>query len=426
MAAAFALTPAQHVDVVLNFNNKVHRTIYNGAIAPLPIDPFDCVQSQLMDFMAAITKKARDYGWSERIMLIPKTLPEGQDTEYLSMLTQHAQIPIDLIREYELSYVQNQTRERQDSFCLYTCVMDSLSQEGRAKVLNEESKYKLPLDPADPDSPLTEESGNLLLKVILIKSSVDNRSGAYSIRMKMAELDVLIVKLGFDIEKFNLQVRSFVDDLNRRGETSSDLSYNLIKAYKGVPIKEFIAFIDRMKDDNDGNDIDDQHTPDYIMDKAENKYKILVNENTWDTKLKENDDIMAIKAELSKLKKQRGNQKGKKSSKKKAKAKRKVDITRKPADVTKPVTIEGRKWYWCSAETGGKCHGVLRRHKPSECKGMANAESDSAAKKRSSKVGSATSKRLKVKANEALLNGEGEYSDSELSREQFSENEPME
>ena len=125
MAAAFALTPAQHVDVVLNFNNKVHRTIYNGAIAPLPIDPFDCVQSQLMDFMAAITKKARDYGWSERIMLIPKTLPEGQDTEYLSMLTQHAQIPIDLIREYELSYVQNQTRERQDSFCLYTLVPPS-------------------------------------------------------------------------------------------------------------------------------------------------------------------------------------------------------------------------------------------------------------------------------------------------------------
>ena len=91
------------------------------------------------------------------------------------MLTNHALVSIDLIRNYELSYVDSQTRERQDMHCLYTCMMDSLSQEGRAKVLTEKDKYTIPLDPTDPDfNPAL--SGNLLLKVVLMKSIIDNRS----------------------------------------------------------------------------------------------------------------------------------------------------------------------------------------------------------------------------------------------------------
>ena len=33
--------------------------------------------------------------------------------------------------------------------------------------------------------------------------------------------------------------------------------------------------------------------------------------------------------------------------------------------------FKGKKFWWCSSETRGKCNGVLRRHKPSECKGAA-------------------------------------------------------
>ena len=261
-------------------------------------------------------------------MKIPTTLPEDEDTVYINLLTHHAQISIEMIREYELLYVNSENRERQDMHCIYTCVMDSLSQEGRLKVLTEKEKYTIPSDPADEDSE-PAYSGNLLLKVVLTKSSVDNRSGAYSIRMKLSTLDGLIVTLSYDIEKFNLQVRQYIEDLSRRGETSDDVTFNLMKAYKVVPIKEFTTFIDRMKDENDGFDDEEQYTPQSIMDKAENKFKILSNEGAWDSKLKESNEIMAIKAELEKLKKQK-RQKGKKSSKKKGKSK--VDITRKPAD----------------------------------------------------------------------------------------------
>ena len=421
---AFALTPGQNVDAVLDFGDKSHRAIYEKSIAPLPIDSFDCVNTQLVDFMSALSKKAHDFGWTDRILKIPLTLPEAADTEYINMLTNHAQVTIETIREYELSYVATQTRERQDMHCLYSCLMDSLSQEGRSKVLTEKEKYTIPSDPADEDSE-PALSGNLLLKVILMKSTVDNRSGAYSIRMKLSELDVLIAKLGHNIEKFNHQVKNFIEDLSRRGETSDDVIYNLIKAYRVVPVKEFTSFVDRLKDDFDNmEEGDQQHTPQYLMDKAENKYKILVNEGTWDNTMNDKDELMALRAELNKLKKNSKKQAdGKPKAKNQKKSgKKRVDITRKPrGDLHKPVVIDGKEWYWCSKETGGKCNpGALRRHKPSECKGTAGDSGSTDSKKRS-KSGNEAKKRLKLKASETVINGEGDDTESEISREDFQE-----
>ena len=417
---AFSLTPGQNIDQVLNFDEKSHRAIYNNASAKLPIDAFDCVDTQLLDFMSALTKRAYDYGWVERILKIPLTLPEDPDTEYVNILTNHAKVSLNTIREYEESYVQQQTRARQDTHCLYTCVMDSLSQEGRMKVLNEKDKYLIEADPTDNDNDELVPSGNLLLKVVLMKSSVDNRSGSYSIRMKLAELDNLITRMDFDIEKFNDRVKSYLEDLSRRGETSDDVNYNLIKAYKTVPVREFVAFIDRLKDDDDNQEPEGRYTPQFIMDKAENKFKILVNENIWDTKMNEKDELMALRAEFDKLKKKtrktgKGGKGGKKSTKKR------VDITRKPKDIHKPVIIDGKEWYWCSKETGGKCNGVLCRHKPSECKGIsknaASSASTTSSKRSNSNNSNDSKKKLKIKAKETLINGEAEESDSDLSDE---------
>ena len=65
---AFALTPAQNIDDVLDFTEKSHRAIYDKSVAPLPIDKFDCVHTQIVDFMSALTKKAHDFGWTKRVI----------------------------------------------------------------------------------------------------------------------------------------------------------------------------------------------------------------------------------------------------------------------------------------------------------------------------------------------------------------------
>jgi hypothetical protein len=306
-------------------------------------------------------------------MNIPVSDEDDANPREVNLLTEHANATIEQIRRYEETYVNDESRERQDMQCLYTCLMASLSQAGRNKVHTDKNQYILK-DENGKDA----YSGNLLLKVILTKSTVDNRSGAFAIRMELAALPELIASVNYDISKFNLRVKTLMSDLSRRGETSADVFFNLFRAYKVVLVVEFTTFIDRLKDEQDEKEESEQSTEIVIMDKAENKYRVLVKEGTWKTKEQEDNKFLALETQLAKLKQEMkkkragksGGDKDNKGGAKKAKTtKKKVDITRKPKDITKPVTINGSKWWWCSAETGGKRSGALRKHQPSECKG---------------------------------------------------------
>jgi hypothetical protein len=52
-----------------------------------------------------------------------------------------------------------------------------------------------------------------------------------------------IVKLGYDIEKFNSKVKTYQRGLAARGAITSDLLSNLFKAYKAVSDSEFVDYI---------------------------------------------------------------------------------------------------------------------------------------------------------------------------------------
>ena len=42
------------------------------------------------------------------------------------------------------------------------------------------------------------------------------------------------------------------------------------------------------------------------------------------------------------------------------------------SELKKPKEWNGIKWYYCHKDTGSKCDGKWRRHKPSSCKGKAS------------------------------------------------------
>ena len=107
--STFSLTPANNVKGVLDFSTKVLQVIYDKATCPLPIDPFDCVHTQLNDFMAALSKRAHDFGWVKRIMKIPLESPVQADTLHVNMLKEHATVGINVIQAYEQSYAASST-----------------------------------------------------------------------------------------------------------------------------------------------------------------------------------------------------------------------------------------------------------------------------------------------------------------------------
>jgi hypothetical protein len=172
----FSLTPATANEGFLNYALKRDKETYNTAVKKLSEDEFDCIEENLNNFMILLKARADELGWSERIMNIPIMDEDDEDPREASLLTEHANASLEQIRAYKTMHVNDESRERQDMQCLYKCLMPSLSQVGRNKVNTDKHQYILK-DANDRNA----YSGNLLLKVILMKSTVDNRSGTFAI-----------------------------------------------------------------------------------------------------------------------------------------------------------------------------------------------------------------------------------------------------
>ena len=100
---------------------------------------------------------------------------------------------------------------------------------------------------------------------------------------------------------------------------------------------------------------------------------------------------MALEAKISELKKRYKNKRAKLDQNKKRESNKREDNkvkggenqnpkrakVQKPAwmfqrpkeaDLRKPREWNGSTWHYCSPETGGKCKGLYRIHKPSKCR----------------------------------------------------------
>ena len=126
------------------------------------------------------------------------------------------------------------------------------------------------------------------------------------------------------------------------------------------------------------------------MERAANKYKIMKTKKVWEAPSAEQEKLIALQADLTsinkkyeskkekleRLKKRKNDKKsdGEKSQKK-GKTKKSAWFFKRPkdADLHKPKEWNGFTWHFCSPETGGKCDGVYRIHKPSECKSKKKA-----------------------------------------------------
>jgi hypothetical protein len=116
--------------------------------------------------------------------------------------------------------------------------------------------------------------------------------------------------------------------LEARGETTTDLLVNVFKGYETAQDSEFALFIKRKKDAYDeGGDI----TVTSLMDAAENKFKTRVLLKTWSAPTKEQEQILALTAQVHQLRI--------------AKAAPKKD-KRAPKDPSKAKQDKDQKWAW--------------------------------------------------------------------------------
>lgn len=416
----FATDPALAYVGVLQLRKSNQLKIYNKGCEAVSSNPFDATPDQLADFMYCLKRRAADYGWIDGphdVMSI-KLKRSGAG---LSILDMHAKMELkDIIKHDERIIDTGHTREAQNLKMLYKCIEASLSQEGRTRLIPKQLYYCTVVDGC------TKYLGNAYLKCLLEHSTVDSVAGAWAIKVKFQHLDETIAKYKYNIVRFNEEVMNLFLELRAKGETSTDIPFQLLKAYSMVPCDPWLRWLDRLRDDLENNPA--LMNAEHIVRKADNQYKRLNNETAWVIKDDEQ-NFHALSTEIAKLKQRMNGKNGKrgdnggshKNTKKRVRTQQKgggqkrkvqVDVTRKPNPIDKVQTFNGDNWYWCSKETGGTCPGILRKHNPKDCQ-FAERQKQRQANASGGKGKGNKSSKPTLHAKDVTIHASDTYSDSD-------------
>jgi hypothetical protein len=288
MAPVFALLPAlMNAGAFLDLNSISGAKRFKSGDQPLS-QMFDFSDpSDLQVFLDLLKPKTRVQGWS-RVFTVPVTTV-GLTVNH-SLLSNYGLIPLAAVTQDALSYVDTQTKVAQDLFMAFQCIFASLETDFLKTITTESRKYHVGQD----QSP----SGSLPLKAIIMRAHVDTRATVTFIREALSQLDVKMSAFDSNITKFNIYVKSQVICLEARGESTNDLLVNVFKGYQIAQDEDFAQFVKRKKDAYDeGADI----TVASLMDVAENKYKTRLLTGEWSAPTKEQEQILALTAQVDKL-----------------------------------------------------------------------------------------------------------------------------
>ncbi len=216
-------------------------------------------------------------------------------------------------------------------------------------------------DPKDAEAD-TKPSGVMLLNLIIREIHVDSNASTTSIRTKLSTLNEYMAKSGSDITKFYQYVLLLLSALSTRSERIEDLLVNLFKGYGAALDKRFVSYIARRKERYDeGEDL----CYDALMNLANEKFKSMKDEGTWNSPSEEEERMLALEAKLQAKMNKLGKVPPPSKNEKPITGERKPKSLESPpleAVKDKPVYWKKKSWYWCQESTGGKCNGKWRCH----------------------------------------------------------------
>jgi hypothetical protein len=188
-----------------------------------------CEAEGLPHFLKDVQDRADEMGWTETIMNVVIDADEPDEREE-NFIDNYDTLTLEQVVISELQYIEDEGRARQDSFMLYKCFMASLTVEAWRKVSLWSAQYRIGANNAC--------SGMALLKIIVRESHLDTNATTNEIRTKLSNLDQYVMTINSDIGKFNDHVKSLVQALAIRNQTTTDLLINLFKGYGAVSAVE--------------------------------------------------------------------------------------------------------------------------------------------------------------------------------------------
>ena len=359
----FARTPAQADMGIINYKSSEGMKIYSAAVAALSTK-YSGNTGDMHIFLKNVSKRAQVFGW-KNILTIPT---DGTNTK--NLCDQYGLITLEQIQAHAQIYEVAQGRDAQNASQMYDFLESSLTDEAKAMVLSDFADYTI-ITPGG----MQICNGPLFLKVIIRNTTVDTRSTVFHLRENLNNLEAKMLEVSYDIEAFNQYVTSQIEQLAARGETSSDLLINVFAAFMAVPDKKFVEYIEKQKDKYDeGEDISAKK----LMQVALIKYKDRKRSDLWQAPSVEEEQILALTAQIGEMQKAKAKmtttnektKKGPESKKKKVKMDRlgeKYAWKLVPPASGEPKTKEVNKktYHFCPNHNNGMGAWVI--HHPNKC-----------------------------------------------------------
>ena len=214
-------------------------------------------EENLKLFRTYVKQRANIFDWTD-ILTIPV---DGVDR---NLLADYGRVPIEDIRTIVTTYIDQPTRNAQNSFMMYECLSKSLTVKALNSILAEVDVYTVHGIP----------NGLLFLKFIIRKTYIDTRATTIHVRTSPSCLDSYILTIDCDIKVFNAYVRGLRNDLAARGETTNDLLFNLFKGYDAVLDLDFKDYIKQKKSAYEDGTVNLEENQ--LMLIAENKFEPLL------------------------------------------------------------------------------------------------------------------------------------------------------
>jgi hypothetical protein len=351
----FALAPAL-LDQAnpWDYSTREGQNIYKAATAPLPY-LFEGRKSSLPAYLLAIRDRADQFGWHD---ILEITIGQDANNNNInrSLLTHYGEITLTQVRA-DADYIGTPSRNAQMSHQLYQCLQSSNNKEVADRMVTESENYIID-GTAD---------GPAYLMTLIQTYFVHTEAKPTQLRLKISDAHLLIAEKEYNIDEFNTQINSYVNQLSALGTTTQDLFAHLTKAYKLVPDKHFQTYMSNKIDAHDDGTA--RLTSNQLMEIAKAKYDDMVETNTWMLQDEQDKQLVALTAQLeqvelnnkdlkSKLAKRSKNRRqSNQSNNEKWKWK---EVPPKSGQTTK--TFEGKVYNWCTY------HKKWTIHKPADCR----------------------------------------------------------
>ena len=324
-AAPFRLIPGGTSDDSWNFERPNDLKIYIMAGAPIE-PPFAGEEEVLNAFLRKILLRAQSFGFSSVLMILDTSGVPRNITKEFGCLT------LANVQAAAVNDLRQNNRKHQAQELLRQLIQGSCTPALGDRLDNRSANYILDVavqvqgQPAQPPDMVV--SGTCMLFELISLISVQTRATVATLCNRLDNLPGLMLKHKSNIRSFHTEIESICTALRARRHTPPELRSKLFEGYAACDDAQFREYIKRKQESyEDGTiaQLDDAQ----LMSLALERYKILHDDKkVWMEKSEDQLEILAMKAEINRL---RQNPPTKKQ------AKEKVPAEKKNADA---------KWAW--------------------------------------------------------------------------------